>query len=204
MGISRPLLLLLCLEKWFINSHHRANAIVVVTTSLLESKSQFEKNAPSLKHTCLKNSKDVVVILDKAIKHPIVVTGVTKFAKSKGIPRPEAILTVAALGLSKLMNILGEAEEEARAELAKLEAEAAAAVGSGGASSSGGGEGLIVIDAQDFERTVPNEETMRAEEIGKAAAPSPDEVPSSAPGAFPDSKGEGKGKGKKDDGCIIM
>jgi hypothetical protein len=181
---------------------------VVVTSSLLESKAQFEQNAPGLKHTVLKNSKDVVIILDKAVKHPIVVTGITKFAKAKGIPRPEAILTIAALGLGKLVKILDEAEVEAREELAKFEAEAAAATKAreaAGTTADAAEDDLIVIDAGDFEKTAPSAEVKRADEIGKAAAPPPTTSEgSSAPGAFPSTSATRNEKRKKDDGCIIM
>jgi hypothetical protein len=172
---------------------------VVVTSSLLESKAQFEKNAPGLKHTVLKNSKDVVIILDKAVKHPIVITGVTKFAKAKAI---------AALGLGKLVKILDEAEIEAREELAKFEAEAAAANRAhqaAGTTADAAEDDLIVIDAGDFEKTAPSAEVKKADEIGRAAAPPPTTaVGSSAPGAFPSTSAAGNDKKKKDDGCIIM
>lgn len=186
------------------------DVIVVVTSSLLESKSQFEKNAPGLKHTVLKNSKDVVIILDKAIKHPIVVTGVTKFAKSKGIPRPEAILTLAALGIGKLVKIVEAAEADAKRELEILEEEARrAALAADRATTPGGGDSeIVVVDATEFEKNAPREETKAAEEIGKNAAdPAPGQPStsgeSSMPGGLPD-KGKGKAKEKKDDGCVMM
>jgi hypothetical protein len=198
----------------------RADAIVVVTSSLLDSKSQFQKNAPGLKHTVLKNSKDVVVILDKACKQPIVITGVTKFAKSRGIPRAEAIMTVTALCVGKLVKILEEAEADAKAELDKLEAEAkraaaeidAAASGhDNAAASTSAGKGpatyddIVVIEADAFEKTNTKEEVKEAEKIGKSAA-DPSAGTSTVPGALPEastSTDKGKGK-KKDDGCIIM
>jgi hypothetical protein len=134
---------------------------------------------------------------------------VTKFAKSKGIPRPEAILTIAALGLSKLVKILDEAELEAKEELSKFEAEAAAAQKAhqaAGTTADAAEDDLIVIDAGDFENTVPSAEVKKADEIGKAAAPPPptsSEGPS-APGGFPSTSNAGKDKKKKDDGCIIV
>ncbi len=180
--------------------------IVVVTSSLLGSKDQFEKNAPALKYTVLKNSKDVVVILDKAIKHPIVITGVTKFAKAQGIPRPEAILTLAALGIGKLVKVCEAAEADAKLELERFEEDTRrAAEASDRATTPGGGDSdIVVIDATEFERNAPKEETKAAADIGKNAA---DPVPSSGepsmPGGIPD-KGKGKAKEKKDDGCVAM
>jgi len=181
--------------------------MVIVTSSLLKSRSQFEENAPQLKHTMIKHSKDCVIILDKAIKHPIVITGVTKFARSKGIPRPEAILTIAALGIGKLIKVLDEAETDARVELEKFEAEVRQR-----AVEHGPEEGnLVVVDAAEFEKTVPKEESKKAEEIGHAAAPPPAAASTSTapgtssapavPGAMPASSKE---KAKKNDGCIIM
>jgi hypothetical protein len=187
---------------------------VVVTSSLINSRAQFEANAPQLKHTMLKHSKDVVIIVDKAIKHPIVITGVTKFAKSKGIPRPEAILTIAALGVGKLIKVLDEAESEARVELEKFEGE----LRQKALQADQEGD-LVVVDAGEFEKTVPREDSKKADEIGHAAAPPPDTsatastsaaaagtAPSTSeptvPGSMPASKKD-KAK-KKDDGCIIM
>jgi hypothetical protein len=189
------------------------DAIVVVTSSLINSRSQFEANAPQLKHTMLKHSKDVVIIVDKAIKHPIVITGVTKFAKSKGIPRPEAILTIAALGVGKLIKVLDEAEGEARVELEKFEAE----LKQKALKADQEGD-LVVVDAGEFEKTVPREDSKKADEIGHAAAPPPGTsaaastsaaaagtAPSTSeptvPGSMPASK---KDKAKKKDDCIIM
>ncbi|PVF95117.1 hypothetical protein CPB86DRAFT_828172 [Serendipita vermifera] len=185
-----------------------ADAIVVVTSSLLESKSQFQKNAPGLKHTVLKNSKDVVVILDKACKQPIVVTGVTKYAKAHGIPRAEAIMTVTALCVGKLVKILEQAEAEAKEELDRLEAEAKkeAAEAEGAASTSAGKapatDDIVVIDVDAFERTNSKEENKEAEKLGKLVSETPGNVPGGLPEAST-STDKGKGK-KKDDGCIIM
>jgi len=189
------------------------DAIVVVTSSILNSRSQFEANAPQLKHTVLKHSKDCVIIMDKAIKHPIVITGVTKFAKSKGIPRPEAILTIAALGVGKLVKILDEAETEARGELERFEADMKQK-----ATLAEREDGdLVHVDAGEFEKTVPREDSRVADQIGHAAAPPPgydaagastSTAPAGAPadpampGALPASK---KDKTKKEkDGCIAM
>lgn len=202
------------------------DAIVVVTSSLLESKAQFEKNAPGLKHTVLKNSKDVVIIMDKAIKNPIVVTGVTKFAKSHGIPRPEAILTLAALGVGKLAKILAEAEGEAKKELEKFEAEAREA--SKHIESDLGFGDVVVVDADDFEKASPRDQVNSAKEVGKAAqdnanpaastsgyasastsgnraaAPAAKGSEPTVPGALLAKDGKDKTKTEKDGGCIIM
>lgn len=191
------------------------DAIVVVTSSLLDSKSQFEKNAPGLKHTVLKNSKDCVVILDKGIRNPIVVTGVTKFAKAQGIPRPEAIITLAALGITKLIKILEEAESDAKQELDKLERETKEAAKH--VEHDPGFGDVVVVDASEFERVSPKDQVKSAEAIGKvahdayeAATPAAGytdtkgkEAEPAAPGALP-ATDKGKGKEKKKDDCIIM
>lgn len=130
----------------------------------------------------------------------------TKFAKSKGIPRPEAILTVAALGLGKLVKVLDAAEAEAKEELAKLEAEANAAHQiHAGTSRDAEEQDLIVIDASDFENTISKADVKKADEIGKAAAPPPASDTPAAPGAFPSTSNTTQDKKKKkDDGCIII
>ncbi|KAG8805696.1 hypothetical protein FRC18_006536 [Serendipita sp. 400] len=189
------------------------DAIVVVTTSLIESKTQFEKNAPGLKYAVLKNSKDVVVIVDKAIKHPIVVTGVTKYAKANGVPRPEAVMTIAALCVGKLVKVLEKAEGEALAELERLnlesqqaEARAQQLVGEhGGESSSGSAGDVVVIDASDFEKTTSKEDTKAAKEVGRTAAHAPGAEANTATTTKESADRKGKGKENKEDGgCVIM
>jgi hypothetical protein len=53
----------------------------------------------------------------------VVVTGISKFARSKGIPYPEAILRVASLGLSKILAALPEEIEEGVKEVVEIDAE---------------------------------------------------------------------------------
>jgi hypothetical protein len=76
-----------------------------VTSSLSKLQSSLKQQdlGPAVKGSVAKNGRDVIIILDKALKHPIVVTGVSKFAKSKGIPHAEALLQLASLGLAKIV-----------------------------------------------------------------------------------------------------
>jgi hypothetical protein len=121
------------------------NALLVVTSSLNNLQSSLHKSdvGPTIKKSVAKNGRDVVIILDKALKHPIVVTGVSKFAKSKGIPHAEALLQLASLGLTRIMKSMAK-EESAAMEHAVEE-----------------------IDAAELERSSPVEANERAHQVGK-------------------------------------
>lgn len=117
------------------------NAIVVVTSSLIKAREQMEANSPALKRAILKNGKQVIVVVDQSLKNPVVITvkiynniiilmnaqlhtqGVRKFAKSKGIPFSEAMMTVASLALSKLLAAMEEMEGELKDGIHELDAE---------------------------------------------------------------------------------
>jgi hypothetical protein len=73
----------------------------------------------------------------------VVITGVSKFARSKGIPYPEAILQVASLALSKILAAIPEdVQEEVR-------------------------EAVEEIDAEELERTSSKEAEAEAKRVGK-------------------------------------
>jgi len=80
---------------------------------------------------------------DKSLKNPLVITGVSKFARTHGIPYPEAILQVASLALSKILAALPEdVQEEVR-------------------------EGVEEIDAEELERNSSKEAEDEAKKVGK-------------------------------------
>jgi hypothetical protein len=45
----------------------------VVTTSIEKAQEQLKLNSPAIKHAILKNGKEVIIVVDKALKHPMVV-----------------------------------------------------------------------------------------------------------------------------------
>lgn len=114
----------------------------------------------------------------------MVVTGITKFAKSRGIPHSAAILTVACLGLAKVVTALEKAEAEAREDLAKVESVA--------------GDDLVFVDAIDLENSTPDAASKQATEIGKAASGDVPEVKTNH------ASTSAEGGKKRKDGCIIM
>lgn len=99
---------------------NRTSAIVAVSTSLLNAQSQVEGSSPQIKKIVTKHGKDVVILVDKALKNPIVITGVSRFARSKGIPYSEGLLRLASMGLAKILAALpDEVEEEVENEIRK-------------------------------------------------------------------------------------
>jgi hypothetical protein len=81
--------------------------------------------------------------LDKALKHPVVVTGVSKFATSQGIPHADALLRLASLALARILNALPEQPLE-DTEIVVEE-----------------------IDAAELERTSSREDQETATEVGR-------------------------------------
>lgn len=130
----------------------RQNALLVVTSSLSNLQTSLKQSdlGPEIKKSVAKNGRDVIVIIDKALKHPIVVTGIAKFAKSKGIPHAEALLQLASLGLAKILksippeNTTDQAVEE--------------------------------VDAAELEMSSPADDTKVAHKIGKEGDGSPPET----------------------------
>lgn len=120
---------------------------------------------PFVSYTVSRNGRDVIVVLDKALKHPVVITGVSKFAKSQGIPHADALLRLASLALAKILNALPEEPLE--------------------------GTEVVVeeIDAAELERTSSREDRETATKVGRRgdgdgprvmAAP-PEEGPTTGP-----------------------
>jgi hypothetical protein len=88
------------------------------------AQSQVHGSSPQIKKIIIKHGKDVVILVDKALKNPIVITGVSRFARSKGIPYSEGLLRLASLGLSRILAALpDEIEEQVESEIRKDAAE---------------------------------------------------------------------------------
>lgn len=145
----------------------REHAILVVTTSLEKLAAQIPQaqvlegslkgfdlkdlaNDPNLKQMLQRNSRDAIVLLDKALKHPVVITGVSQFAKSKGIPHADALFRLASLGLSKILNAI---PEETKDSVLGQELR----------------NGIAEIDAAELERRSTMEERDEAAKVGKVA-----------------------------------
>jgi hypothetical protein len=132
---------------------YRENAIIVVTSSLsqlqIEAAKMQKEYGPEIRKVVTKRGRDVIVILDKALKHPVVITGVTQFARSRGIPHADALLRLGSLALSKIMKAI---PEEVREEVQQHT-----------------GVGVEEIDAAELERTSTKEENEEAQRIGKQA-----------------------------------
>jgi len=93
------------------------NAILLVTTSLENATAQItgehgDKIKAQIQKTIRTNGRDVVVLVDKTLRNPVVITGVAKFARSKGIPHAEALLRLASLGLAKILQEFPDADLE--------------------------------------------------------------------------------------------
>ncbi|TDL18764.1 hypothetical protein BD410DRAFT_694623, partial [Rickenella mellea] len=128
------------------------NAVVVITTSLEKFQAEMrEEYGPEIKKVMAKNGRDVIVILDNALKHPVVVTGVSQFARSKGIPHADALLRLGSLALSKILRAM---PEEVRESEVGKDVEHA----------------VEELDAKELERTSSVEEQKEAQHIGEAAA----------------------------------
>lgn len=94
-------------------------------------------------YTVSSNGRDVIIVLDKALKHPVVITGVSKFGKSQGISHADALLRLGSLALGKILNALPETHLE-------------------------GTEAVVEeIDAAELERTSSREDQESAAEVGR-------------------------------------
>jgi hypothetical protein len=179
-----------------------ADAIVVVSTSLVEAQAQIERSSPHLKASLLTHSKDVVIVIDKALKNPLVITGVTKFAKAQGIPHPEALLRVASLALNKVLVIINEEEGKAKEEVERIKSEEEAKL-----RGAAGSDAVIVeYDAEELQRTATTEAVSEASKVGKIAEDTQQPTVQQPKVQQPEaSTSKGKGHIKEKDGnCIIM
>ena len=176
---------------------------MVVSTSLVEAQAQIERSSPHLKASLLTHSKDVVIVIDKALKNPLVITGIKKFAKAQGIPQPEAMLRVASLALNKVLVIINEEEGKAKEEVEKIKLEEEAKL----RSATAGSDAVIVeYDAEELQRTATTEAVDEAGKVGKIAEEAQQPTVQQPKGQQPEastSKGKGRAK-EKDDKCIIM
>ena len=101
----------------------RENAVLVVTRSLDKAQTDMKNTnlGPEVKKAMNKHGRDAILVLDKALKHPLVITGVQGFAKSRGIPHADALLHLGSLALSKLIRALPEEAQEELASDLKVE-----------------------------------------------------------------------------------
>jgi hypothetical protein len=179
-----------------------ADAIVVVSTSLVEAQAQIERSSPHLKASLLTHSKDVVIVIDKALKNPLVITGVTKLAKSQGIPHPEALLRVASLALNKVLVIINEEEGKAKEDVERIKSQEDAKL-----RAAAGSDAVIVeYDAEELQNASTAEAVNEANKVGKIAEQAHQQTVQQPEDQQPEastSKGKGKAKEKRGD-CIIM
>jgi len=142
------------------------SAIVAVSTSLQGAQSQVHGSSPQIKKVVAKHGKDVVVLVDKALKNPVVITGVSRFARSKGIPYSEGLLRLASMGLAKILASMPEdVEEEVEAEIRKDAAEKQKH------EVPGKRWEVEEIDAEELERTSTPEAQAEASSAGKLGGP---------------------------------
>lgn len=174
-----------------------ADAIVVVSTSLVEAQAQIERSSPHLKASLLTHSKDVVIVMDKALKNPLVITGVKKFAKAQGIPQPEALLRVASLALNKVLVIINEEEGKAKEDVERIKSEEEAKLR---AAAAGSDAVIIEYDAEELQKNASAEAVSEACKVGKIVEDS-QQSKVQQPEA---STSKGKGKAKEKGDCIIM
>ena len=173
---------------------------MIVSTSLVEAQAQIERSSPQLKASLLTHSKDVVIVIDKALKNPLVITGVTKFAKAQGIPHPEALLRVGSLALSKVLVIINEEEGKAKEEVEKIKLKEDTKLRAAGSDADAV---IVEYDAEELQRTSTTEAVNEASKVGKIAEqaqeqPQPEDQQPEA------STSKGKGKAKEKSDCIIM
>ena len=181
---------------------------MVVSTSLVDVQGQIERSSPHLKASLLTHSKDVVIVIDKALKNPLVITGVTKFAKAQGIPQSEALLRVASLALNKILVIINEEEGKAKEEVERIKSEEEAKMS---ASAAGSDAFIVEYDAEELQRTASTEAVSEASKVGKIAEevqqPTVQQPKVQQPKVEQPEASTSKGKGKakeKDDKCVIM
>jgi len=99
------------------------NAIVVVSQHIEKAQEQLKASSPAIRKAIKRNGKEVVIVVDKTLKNPLVITGISKFAKSRGIPYSEALISVASLALSKVLAALDEEVTATIEEIEEIDAE---------------------------------------------------------------------------------
>lgn len=178
------------------------NAILVVSTSLAQAQDQIARSSPELKAAILSHSKDVVIIIDKGLKNPVVITGVHKFAKSKGIPYSQAMMQVASLAVSKLLVVIEEEETKAKATSEAIK-EAGTTGDRKGKGRADGGACIEEIDVEELARTSSREAMDEAQRVGTAAGKVEEPKVVNEGDVTNDAQGKGKVKSHRDS-CIIM
>jgi len=159
------------------------SAIVAVSTSLQGAQSQIHGSSPQMKKAIAKHGKDVVILVDKALKNPVVITGVSRFARSKGIPYSEGLLRLASMGLAKILAAMPEElEEEVEAEIRKDAADKKKH------EVPGKRWEVEELSAEELERTSTAEAQQEAANAGKLGG---------------DPKVEGETVQHHKDGCVI-
>ena len=113
-----------------------------------------DKNlGPEVKKAMNKHGRDAILVMDKALKHPLVVTGVREFAQSRGIPHADALLRLGSLALSKIIRALPEEAQEELASDLQIEE----------------------LNAAELERTSSVDETEEAEKVtSESSGPVPE------------------------------
>jgi len=124
-----------------------------------------------------------VILVDKALKNPIVITGVSRFARSKGIPYSEGLLRLASMGLARILAAIPEeVEEQVESEIRKDAAEKQKH------EVPGKRWKVEELDADELERTSTPNARDEAAFAGKLGG---------------DPKVEGDKLKQKQDGCVI-
>jgi hypothetical protein len=124
-----------------------------------------------------------VILVDKALKNPIVITGVSRFARSKGIPYSEGLLRLASMGLARILAAIPEeVEEQVESEIRKDAAEKQKH------EVPGKRWEVEELDADELERTSTPDARNEATSAGKLGG---------------DPKVEGDKLKQKQDGCVI-
>lgn len=100
------------------------------------------------------DTRAALLLLDRSLKHPVLVAGVREFAQTRGIPHADALLRLASLGVARLLRKFPETE--------------AAAAAAGEAAQRGEEVRIEEISAEELERTASPAERAEAEKVGRA------------------------------------
>lgn len=139
---------------------------MAVSSSLQGAQSQVHGSSPQIKKVVAKHGKDVVVLVDKALKNPIVITVVSRFAKSKGIPYSEGLLRLASMGLAKIIAAIpDDIEEQVEAEIRQDAADKRKH------EVPGKRWEVEELDAEELERSSTSEAKEEANSAGKLGGP---------------------------------